>query len=60
MNDEYEDEYDELDYRADDQYWISDRTLVVEDIQVNHKATTSSKRAEVPQENQFALKKLQT
>ena len=57
MNEEYEGEYDELDYRAEDQYWITDKTLLVEDIQINDRATNSAKTA--PQENVFAIRKLQ-
>ncbi|RUS71410.1 hypothetical protein EGW08_020831 [Elysia chlorotica] len=57
---EGEDEYDELDYRADDQYWITDRTLLVEDIQINHRPHRPASSANsAPQESIFAIRKLQ-
>ena len=58
-----EDEYDELDFRADDQYWMSDRKLQIEDVKTFSSNANTDKRREfddasISSEQRFAINKL--
>ncbi|CAL1534588.1 unnamed protein product, partial [Lymnaea stagnalis] len=59
---DYDEEYDELDTRAENEYWLSDRTLVVQDAKRFDWSSQPHKGGlvqAVSQENIFAVKKLQ-
>ncbi|XP_059143373.1 putative ATP-dependent RNA helicase DHX57 [Physella acuta] len=57
---DYEQNYDELDYRGDNDYWMTDHTLEVQDaIRFNSDVQRERSVKAVGQENSFAIKKLQ-
>lgn len=60
MEADYEQDYDELDYRGDNDYWLTDHTLEVQDaIRFNSAGPRERNVQAVGQENIFAIKKLQ-
>ena len=59
-----QDEYDELDFRAEDQYWMTDRNLKIEAVHTFTSDASADHRREinntnVSSEHRFAINKLQ-